>query len=68
MVAKYPMEDAFVLSGFYSGGVDVQLHKYPSGKPENLAQSRPQVIALMKAKAHDKNRAYLHHSISNGGI
>ena len=51
MVTKYPMENAFILSGFYSGGGDMILHKYPSGKPENLAQSRPQVIALMKAKA-----------------
>ena len=62
------MNNAFILSGFYCGGGDIVLHRYPSGKPEDLAKSRPQVVALMKSKAQEKNRAFLHHSISNGGI
>ena len=43
-------------------GNDIKYHSHASGKKEDIAQSRPQVIALMKERIDKKEVGFLHHN------
>ena len=56
------------MQGWDPSGGDIEVHKYASGMQEDIIQSRPKVIALMKERIDKKEVGFLHHSYVDGII
>ena len=65
MAAKYPLNKVFLLRNWDPVFGDIKRHPNKSGQPENIAQSRPQVIALFNQRLHQKDIGLLHHADLN---